>query len=42
MEEGGIFLKSITPNGAAAKTGKMIVGKNILSATKWNKKAGSH
>ena len=31
MEE-GIFLKSITPNGAAAKTGKMIVGKDILSA----------
>ena len=27
VEEGGIFLKSVTPNGAAAQSGKMIVGK---------------
>ena len=29
-EEGGIFLKSITPNGPASKSGKMLVGEWLL------------
>ncbi|CAB3989616.1 tyrosine- phosphatase non-receptor type 13-like isoform X1 [Paramuricea clavata] len=30
VEEGGIFLKSVTPNGPASKSGKMLVGDKLL------------
>ncbi|XP_028402395.1 tyrosine-protein phosphatase non-receptor type 13-like [Dendronephthya gigantea] len=30
VEEGGIFLKSVTPNGPASKSGRMLVGDKLL------------